>query len=42
MQHYQVPSAEYSSHINNIISLGLAEDYMAQLRASCSQRAHLA
>ena len=36
MQHYQVPSAEYSSYINHVISLGLAEDYIAQLRASCS------
>ena len=36
MQHYQVPSAEYSSYINHVISLGLADDYMAQLRASCS------
>ena len=36
MQHYQVPSAEYSSYINHIISLGLAEDYIAQLHASCS------
>eukprot|EP00891_Asterochloris_glomerata_P004459 jgi/Astpho2/4459/Aster-00068 len=36
MQHYQVPSAEYSSYINQVISLGLAEDYIAQLRASCS------
>ena len=35
MQHYQVPSAEYSSYINHVISLGLAEDYIAQLRASC-------
>ena len=29
MQHYQVPSAEYSSYINHVISLGLADDYMA-------------
>ena len=36
MQHYQVPSAEYSSYINHVINLGLAEDYTAQLRASCS------
>eukprot|EP00891_Asterochloris_glomerata_P009612 jgi/Astpho2/9612/Aster-03884 len=36
MQHYQVPSVEYSSYINHVISLGLAEDYTAQLRASCS------
>ena len=36
MQHYQVPSAEYSSYISHVISLGLAEDYIAQLRASCS------
>eukprot|EP00891_Asterochloris_glomerata_P004264 jgi/Astpho2/4264/Aster-05214 len=36
MQHYQVPSAKYSSFINHVISLGLAEDYIAQLRASCS------
>ena len=36
MHHYQVPSAEYSSYINHVISLGLAEDYTAQLRASCS------
>ena len=36
MQHDQVPSAEYSSYINHAISLGLAEDYIAQLCASCS------
>ena len=36
MQHYQVPSAEYSSYISHVISLGLAQDYIAQLRASCS------
>ena len=36
MQHYQVPSAEYSTYISHVISLGLAEDYIAQLRASCS------
>ena len=36
MQHYQVPSVEYSSYINHVISLGLAEDYIAQLRVSCS------
>ena len=36
MQHYQVPSAEYSSYINHVISLGLADDYTAQVRASCS------
>ena len=36
MQHYQVPSAEYSNYINHVINLGLAEDYIAQLRASCS------
>ena len=36
MQHYQVPSVEYSNYINHVISLGLAEDYTAQLRASCS------
>ena len=36
MQHYKVPSAKYSSYINHVISLGLAEDYIAQLRASCS------
>ena len=36
MQHYQVPSAEYSSYINHVISLGLAQDYIAQLHASCS------
>ena len=36
MQHYRVPSAEYSSYINHVISLGLAEDHIAQLRASCS------
>ena len=35
MQHYQVPSAEYSTYINHVISLGLADDYTAQLRASC-------
>ena len=36
MQHWQVSSAEYSSYINLVISLGLAEDYNAQVRASCS------
>ena len=36
MQHYQVPSVEYSSYINHVINLGLAEDYIAQLHASCS------
>ena len=36
MQHYQVPPVEYSSYINHVISLGLAEDYIAHLRASCS------
>eukprot|EP00891_Asterochloris_glomerata_P004214 jgi/Astpho2/4214/Aster-05178 len=36
MQHYQVPSAETSSYINHVVSLGLADDYTAQLRASCS------
>ena len=36
MQHYQVPSVEYSSYINHVISLGLAQDYIAQLHASCS------
>ena len=36
MQHYQVPSAEYSSYINHVISLGLAQDYIAQLHASSS------
>ena len=36
MQHYQVPSAEYSSYINHVISLGLAQDYMAQPHARCS------
>ena len=35
MQHYQVPSAEYSSYINHVISLGLAEGYIAQLHANC-------
>ena len=35
MQHYQVPSVKYSSYINHVISLGLAEDYIAHLRASC-------
>ena len=34
MQHYQVPSAEYSSYIKHVISLGLAQDY--KLHASCS------
>ena len=29
MQHYQVPSVEYSSYINHAISLGLAQDYVA-------------
>eukprot|EP00891_Asterochloris_glomerata_P008502 jgi/Astpho2/8502/Aster-05543 len=38
MQHYQVPSAQYSSYINHVISLGLAEDYIAQLQASCSSK----
>ena len=41
MQHYQVPSAEYSSYISHVISLGLAEDYIAQLRASCSSNSPL-
>ena len=36
MQHYQVPSAEYSSYINHVIRLGLAGDYIAQLHGSCS------
>ena len=36
MQHYQVPSADYSSYINHVITLGLAHDYIAQLHASCS------
>ena len=36
MQHYQVPSAEYSSYIKHVISLGLAQDYIAQLHASNS------
>ena len=31
-----MPSAEYISYINHVISLGLAGDYMAQLHASCS------
>ena len=38
MQHYKVPSAEYSSYINHVISLELAEDYTAHLRASCSPK----
>ena len=39
MQRHQVPSAEYSSYINHVISLGLAGDYIAQLhgnRSCCS------
>ena len=36
MQHYQVPSAEYGSCINHVVSPGLAQDYIAQLHASCS------
>ena len=36
MQHHQVPSAEYSSYIYHIISLGLAGDYIAQLHGSFS------
>ena len=36
MQHYEVPSAEYSCYIKHVISLGLAQDYIAQLHASCS------
>ena len=36
MQHYQVPSAQYSSYINHVINLGLAGDYIAQLHGSCS------
>ena len=36
MQHCQVPSAEYSSYINHVVSLGLAQDYIAQLHATCS------
>ena len=35
MHHYQVPSAEYSSYVNHVISLGLAENYIAQLHGSC-------
>eukprot|EP00891_Asterochloris_glomerata_P007102 jgi/Astpho2/7102/Aster-08466 len=31
MQHYQVPSVQYSSYINHVINLGLAGDYIAQL-----------
>ena len=41
MQNYQVPSAEYSSYINHVISLGLAQDYIAQLHASCSSNSSL-
>ena len=41
MQHYQVPSAEYSSYINHVISLGLAGDYIAQLHGSCSPNSPL-
>eukprot|EP00891_Asterochloris_glomerata_P005974 jgi/Astpho2/5974/Aster-08464 len=37
MQHYQVPSAQYSSYINHVINLGLAGDYIAQLHGSCFQ-----
>ena len=36
IDHYQVPSAEYSSYTNHVTSLGLAQDYVAQLHASCS------
>ena len=36
MQHYQLPSAQYSSYINYVIDLGLAGDYIAQLHGSCS------
>ena len=36
MPHTQVPSAEYSSYINHVISLGLAGDSIAQLHGSCS------
>ena len=36
MHYYQVPSAKYSSYVNHVISLGLAEDYIAKLHASCS------
>eukprot|EP00891_Asterochloris_glomerata_P004378 jgi/Astpho2/4378/Aster-00002 len=36
MHDYQVPSAQYSSYINHVISLGLAGDYIAQLHGSCS------
>ncbi len=41
MQHYQVPSAEYNSYINLVISLGLAEVYIVPLRASCSPNSPL-
>ena len=36
MQHYQAPSAEYSSYINLVISLVLAQGYIAQQHRSCS------
>ena len=36
MQHYQVPFAQYSSYINQVINLGLAGDYIAHLHGSCS------
>ena len=31
-----MPSAGHSSYINHVISLGLAQEYIAQLHASCS------
>ena len=41
MQHYKVPSAECSSCVNHVSSLGLAGDYIAQLHATCSPDSHL-
>ena len=37
-KHYQVPSAEYSSYVNHVISLGLAGNYIAQMRGNCSSK----
>ena len=36
MLHYQIPSTEYSNYIGHVVNLGLAEDYIAHLRASCA------
>ena len=36
MLHYQIPSTEYSNYIGHVVNLGLAEDYIAHLRATCA------